>query len=256
MQIQQIRNATLKLSYAGKTFLIDPMLAVQGAYPGLEGTLNSERRNPTVALPIPLDALLAVDAVIVTHTHLDHWDEVARQQLPKTLPIFVQHDADAQLVKSSGFMDVRVMTANTGFEGVTLTKTTGQHGSDAAMAAIGEILGEVSGVVFRHPDEKTLYLAGDTVYNAHVEQALSAHRPDIVVLNCGDAQVLGLGAIIMNKEDVLAVHRATPTATLVASHMEAVNHSVLSRSELRAFAVEQGFAAQLLVPEDGQVLAL
>ena len=45
MQIQQIRNATLKLSYAGKTFLIDPMLAGQGAYPGLESTINSERRR-------------------------------------------------------------------------------------------------------------------------------------------------------------------------------------------------------------------
>ena len=203
-----------------------------------------------------MDDLLAADAVIVTHTHLDHWDEVARQQLPKTLPIFVQHDADAQLVRSSGFMDVRVMTENTGGEGIALTKTSGQHGSDAAMAAIGGILGEVSGVVFRHPDEKTLYLAGDTLYNTQVEQALSAHRPDVIVLNCGDAQVLGLGSIIMNKEDVLAVHRAAPDAILVASHMEAVNHSVLSRSELHAFAAEQGFAAQLLVPEDGQVLAL
>ncbi|MFC4425269.1 MBL fold metallo-hydrolase [Deinococcus navajonensis] len=256
MQIQQIRNATLKLTYAGKTFLIDPMLAEQGAYPGLEGTVNSDRRNPTVGLTVPLNELTAVDAVIVTHTHPDHWDEVAKAQLPKTLPIFVQHDADAELVRSSGFTDVRLLTENSEFEGITLTKTSGQHGSDAAIAAIGEILGEVSGVVFRHPDEKTLYLAGDTLYNAHVEQALSAHHPDVVILNCGDAQVVGLGSIIMNKEDVLAVHRAAPNATLIASHMEAVNHSVLSRDELRTFATEQGFAAQLLVPDDGQTVAL
>ncbi|CAM4047038.1 MBL fold metallo-hydrolase [Deinococcus marmoris] len=256
MQIQQIRNATLKLTYAGKTFLIDPMLAEQGAYPGLEGTVNSDRRNPTVALPVQLSELFAVDAVIVTHTHQDHWDDVAQQQVPRTLPIFVQHDADAQLVRSAGFTDVRLLSETSEFGGVTLTKTSGQHGSDAAIAAIGEILGEVSGVVFRHPDEKTLYLAGDTLYNDHVQQALGAYHPEVIILNCGDAQVVGLGSIIMNKEDVLAVHRAAPDAILVASHMEAVNHSVLSRDELRTFAAEQGCAAQLLVPDDGQAVTL
>ena len=30
MKIQQIRNATLKLSYGGKVFLIDPWLAAKG----------------------------------------------------------------------------------------------------------------------------------------------------------------------------------------------------------------------------------
>ena len=33
-------------------------------------------------------------------------------------------------------------------------------------------LGEVSGVVFRHPEERTLYLAGDTIWNDHVAGAL------------------------------------------------------------------------------------
>ncbi|MCY9191105.1 MBL fold metallo-hydrolase, partial [Bacillus mojavensis] len=33
MNIQQIRNSTLVVEYAGKKFLIDPMLAEKGAYP-------------------------------------------------------------------------------------------------------------------------------------------------------------------------------------------------------------------------------
>ncbi|MBB6098074.1 L-ascorbate metabolism protein UlaG (beta-lactamase superfamily) [Deinobacterium chartae] len=256
MKIQQIRNATLKVEYAGKTFLIDPMLAEQGAYPGLEGTPNSDRRNPTVGLNVAMNDLLEVDAVIVTHTHFDHWDDAARQLLPKQLPVFVQHDADAQLVASSGFSDVRLLSQNSEFEGVKLVKTSGQHGSDQAIAAIGQLLGEVSGVVFQHPAEKPLYLAGDTLFNDHVRQALEAHRPEVIILNCGDAQLIGLGSIVMNAQDVLAVHRAAPHATLIATHMEAVNHAVLSRADLRAFAAEQGFAAQLLVPDDGQTLTL
>ena len=33
MNITQIRNATIIVQYAGKKFLIDPMLADKGAYP-------------------------------------------------------------------------------------------------------------------------------------------------------------------------------------------------------------------------------
>ncbi len=87
MNIQQIRNATLKLTYAGQTFLIDPMLAEQGAYAGLQGAPNSHLSNPTVGLVVPLEELVAVDAVIVTHTHFDHWDDAAKTLLPKHLPV-------------------------------------------------------------------------------------------------------------------------------------------------------------------------
>jgi L-ascorbate metabolism protein UlaG (beta-lactamase superfamily) len=51
---QLIRNATMKLTYAGTTFLIDPMLAVKGAYKGFDGTPRSELRNPLVDLPCRL----------------------------------------------------------------------------------------------------------------------------------------------------------------------------------------------------------
>ncbi|MFC4453770.1 MBL fold metallo-hydrolase [Deinococcus sonorensis] len=256
MNIQLIRNATLRLEYAGTTFLIDPMLAEQGAYPGLQGAPNSHLRNPTARLVVPVERLSAVDAVLVTHTHFDHWDEVARERLPRHLPVFVQHDADARVVAASGFTDVRVLGDTTTFRGITLSKTAGQHGSDAAMAAIGERLGEVSGVVFQHPEEPTLYVAGDTVWNEHVARAIRAHQPAVIVLNAGDAQITGLGSIIMNTQDVLAVHRAAPDATLVAAHLEGVAHAVLSRRELRAFAAEQGFADRLVIPDDGETLTL
>ena len=111
-------------------------------------------------------------------------------------------------------------------------------------------------MVFRHPEDKTLYIAGDTIWNHHVEEALARHRPEVIVLNAGDAQVPGLGSIIMNTKDVQAVHEAAPAATLVSSHMEAVNHCLLSRAGLRDFAEAQDFAGSLRVPEDGETLTL
>lgn len=256
MKITQIRSATLIVEYAGKKFLIDPMLAPKDTYPGFPGTLNNHLRNPTVELVTPMADILAVDAVIVTHTHPDHWDQAAQILIPKTLPVFVQHQSDAEIVQSAGFYDVRILGARSFFEGVTLTKTQGQHGSDAALAASGFLLGEVSGVIFKHPDEKIVYLAGDTVWNEYVKENLAKHLPDVVILNSGDAQFLRLGSIIMGKDDVLSVHQAAPNATLVATHMEGVNHALLKRSELRAFAVQHGMARCLYVPEDGETVTV
>ena len=131
MNITHIRNATQIIDYAGKRFLIDPMLADKGAWPGFPGTARSELRNPLVELPFSRDKIVDVDAVIVTHTHDDHWDAAAIAAIPKTLPVFVQHEADAALLRSQGFQDLRLLSADSEFAGVRLLKTTsGQHGSD------------------------------------------------------------------------------------------------------------------------------
>jgi L-ascorbate metabolism protein UlaG (beta-lactamase superfamily) len=251
MHVQQIRNATLVIGYAGKRLLVDPLLADQGAYPGFAGTANSHLANPLVGLPLAMAELLDVDAVVLTHLHPDHWDEAARRLVPRGLPLFAQNELDAAALRADGFADVR-LTDGAVFEGIAMRQTGGQHGSDQVMAVIGERMGEVSGVVFSHPDEPTLYVAGDTVWNGHVEEALARHRPDVVVLNCGDAQVPGLGKIIMDQHDLLKVAQAAPRATLIASHLEAVNHCVLSRAALRGFLDEQGLRARVLVPEDGE----
>jgi L-ascorbate metabolism protein UlaG (beta-lactamase superfamily) len=216
MRVTQVRNATLIIDYARKKFLVDSMLGAKGTHPAFAGTPNSHLSNPLVGLPAPISEIIDVDAVIVTHTHLDHWDDTAKDSLPKGMPLFVQHEKDATAIQAAGFTDVRILSADTDFDGVALIKTPGQHGSDEAMQKIGARLGTVCGVVFRHPDEKTLYLAGDTVWNRYVEESLRKHAPDVIVLNCGDAQIIGLGSIIMGKQDVLEVYRAALGATIGA----------------------------------------
>lgn len=78
------------------------MLAPKGAYPGFPGTARADIRNPMVELPVDVQTLLDTDAVIVTHTHDDHWDQYAVELIAKHKPIYVQNDSDAALLRGQG----------------------------------------------------------------------------------------------------------------------------------------------------------
>ncbi|MGD2408835.1 MBL fold metallo-hydrolase [Bacillus subtilis] len=249
MEIQQIRNATLVVEYAGKKFLIDPMLAEKGAYPPFPNAPRQDQNNPLVELPTSVDNIIKdVDAVIVTHLHYDHWDEAAKEVLPKDIKLFSQNEEDATEIRNAGFKNVEVLTKDTVFEGIQLIKTKGEHGR-------GEILklaGLVCGVVFKHQSEKTLYIAGDTVWYDAVQEEIDTHQPEIIVVNGGDNQFYEGGSLIMGKEDIYETYKAAPYAKIIVSHMEAVNHWGLSKEELKSFIKEKGIASDVLVPEDGE----
>lgn len=256
---QHIRNATARLTYAGVTFLIDPYLGEKGAYAGFEGTVNSELRNPLIDLPFSIaETLKGVDAIIVTHTHDDHWDEAAQKHLPKDLPMFVQNAGDARLIRSQGFQNVQVMGQGTAFQGVTMFKTGGQHGTDQmySIPMLAEIAGDAMGVVFTAPNQKTLYLVGDTIWNYHVEHALQTHRPDVLVLNAGQAKLQGFdSSLIMGREDVLLASQKMPNAQIIAVHMDAVNHTTVTSEQMRQFVKENSLEKQVAVPKEGDKLA-
>ncbi|NMD70136.1 MBL fold metallo-hydrolase [Bacillus sp. DNRA2] len=250
MNIQLIRNATLVVQYAGKRFLIDPFLAEKGSYPPFLPSLRVCQKNPLVSLPISIGEIIRnLDAVIVTHLHLDHWDDTAKAVLPKGIKVFVQNEADADEVRNVGFVNVEVLHDDTVFDdGIQLSKTKGKHGR-------GEILkrtGQVSGVVFKHSNEKTLYVAGDTVWYDAVDAAIKTHKPDIIVVNGGDNQFLVGGSLVMGKDDIYQVYQAAPEAKIISVHMEAVNHWGLSREELKSFINEKGLSTNVFVPDDGE----
>jgi L-ascorbate metabolism protein UlaG (beta-lactamase superfamily) len=254
MNINQIRNATIVLEYAGKKFLIDPMLAEKGAYPPMQNPASNapqgDQNFPVVSLPIEsTDTIIQdIDAVIVTHLHPDHWDEAAKELLPKEIKLFAQNEKDAAAIQKDGFKNVEVLHEDTDFEGIKLIKTKGEHGR-------GEILklaGLVCGVVFKHASEKTLYVAGDTVWYDAVQEEIDTHTPDVIVVNAGDNQFIQGGSLVMSKDDVFEVSKAAPHAKIIAVHMEAVNHWTLSREELKSFVNEKGISSNVLVPDDGE----
>ena len=53
---------------------------------------------------------------------------------------------------------------------------------------------------------------------------------------------------------MLKVAHAAPAASILATHMEAVNHATLSRSNLRDFAEAKGIASRVHIPQDGETV--
>jgi len=229
-----VRHATLLVDAGETTFLVDPMLGEQGSAPPIENTPN-QRPNPLVPLP---DVPVEYDAVVVTHRHLDHFDDAAKEALPDDVPLFC-NPVEADAFTEDGFTDVRPVEDGVEYEGVTLTRTPARHGH----GDLAEQMGPVCGFVFEA--EGTLYLAGDTVWYDAVPETLDRFAPDVVVLNAGAARFTEGEEITMAAADVRAVRDATDGA-VVAVHLEAINHCLLTREALRA-ATED-----VLVPEDGE----
>ncbi|MBS1819357.1 MAG: MBL fold metallo-hydrolase [Acidobacteria bacterium] len=245
--IRLIRNATSIIRFGGRTLLLDPWLADAGAMPPVNNSPNP-RPNPLVPLPLPAREVIAgVDATLLTHTHFDHWDPAARELLAKEGLLFVQ-PADTDRVRQAGFTNVQMIEPSLEWQGISLIRTIARHGR----GDVGQRMGTVSGYVLKHAGSPTLYIAGDTIWCPEVADAIAAHAPDIIVVNAGEAQFLEGGPIIMGVDDVVQVCKAAPRAKVVAVHMEAVNHCVLSREGLRAGLERAGLAGRVAIPKDGE----
>lgn len=258
MKIRLIRNATQIITYNNKRFLVDPFLAAKGTHDPLPFTPNQHLRNPLVDLPISIDEILKdIDAVIVTHIHPDHFDDVAKEVLPKDIKMFVQNEEEFKEIQEAGFKDIEILSENgTMFDDVKLTKTKAKHAIDdetlERYTTILHINSKASGVIFTNKNEKTLYLTGDTVWYDEVEKVLNTYKPEVIVANASDGQYADGKSMIMGKEDIVKIHNICPNSTIIASHLETLNPTVVTRKELRELVAEKGISANVLIPEDGE----
>lgn len=249
MEMRLIRHATLLVTFHAKQLLVDPMLADAGTAPPVANSPN-QRPNPLVPLPVPAgDVVSGVDAVLVTHTHRDHWDDAAAQALAKHLPLFCQPEDEAK-IRAAGFTDVRPVRDAVTWSGITIHRTGGQHGS----GEVAKRLAPVSGFVLRAADEPVLYVAGDTIWCADVEQALRTYVPAVTVVNAGGAQFLEGGPITMTLDDIAAVARAASATRIVAVHMDSINHCIVRRTDLAAALERAGLTARVAIPLDGELV--
>ena len=225
------------------------MLDDEGARPPIQNSPNP-RNNPLVPLPTkPDDVVANVEAVLVTHTHSDHWDSTAEKLLPHSAPLYGQSQDEAKFL-AAGFTAVRPIDKSVEWNGIQISRTRGQHGT----GEIAKKMGPVSGFVLRADGEPTLYIAGDTIWCGAVQDALDLYEPDVIVLNAGGARFLEGNPITMSTHDVVTVCRRAPKARILPVHMDAINHCLLTREDLAFQLDAERVKERVVIPADGEWL--
>lgn len=249
MKIQLIRHATLIVSVNNKKILVDPVLSKAGSMAPIENVPN-QSYNPLVELPIDIDNIINCDAIIVTHTHRDHFDDAAAKLLCKNIPVFCQPEDEIKL-QAYGFISVHPIKDTYTWDNITFNRTKGKHGH----GLIAMKMAPVSGFVISSKGEPTVYIAGDTVWYKEVEKSIEKFKPEIVVCNCGCAQ-FGYGRpITMATEDIDKLCRRNANIQVVAVHMEAWNHCRLSRKDLISYINTNNINTNVFVPKNGEELS-
>lgn len=249
--VQLVRNATLVIEYAGKKILVDPMLSPKGAIDSWAGI----QKNPTVELTIPVEEIVKdIDLVIVTHTHEDHFDKPASSTLNKSVELIMQ-PADKEFFKKEGFINATVVEGQKVWNGITINRVEGKHGSGKVL----EMMGKTSGFVLQAKNQPTVYIVGDTIWNEDIKKDIETFKPDYIIVNSGGALMKDFSdtPIIMNEVQTMALIAASGKAKVIAVHMDALDHCFTTRAILKKKASELKIGQdKLIIPEDGEKLIL
>lgn len=250
MYLRLVRHATIILGINDRTILVDPIFSGKGSMEPVKAVKN-QSRNPLVDLSVSLDTLLSCHGVLVTHTHMDHFDEEAARLLPKDKQIFCQ-PRDRDKLLGYGFTKVTAVGRRFDWEGISISRTPARHGHGATAL----MMAPVSGFVLSSPKAPTVYICGDSVFYSGTANILERYKPDIVVCNAGEATFASGRPITMGIEDIDKIHRHSPAAKIVAVHLESWNHCVLTREALRSYVTGNNLQDQVFIPDDGEELAL
>lgn len=252
--IQLVRNATLKIRYAGHTLLIDPVFADKGTLMSALGV----NKSPRVHLTMPIAEITEdADMVLLTHNHIDHYEPSVSQHLPKDIPFYVQpQDKDA--IEQDGFTRVEAIEETKAINGMIIYRTTGRHG----FGQIGQMMGPASGYVLTAEGFPSIYIMGDCKWEACIRKTVERFKPDYIVVNSGGAIFPEFskvdGSIIPDENEVMQMlDELSAHIKLIAVHMDAIDHCQTTREILRNEAWHYGADMnRLIIPEDGEIINL
>lgn len=248
MEIQQLRSATMLVSFGPHRLLVDPMLADVGAMPGFKMFGGGRKRNPLVPTPPQTSgALERATGVLITHEHPDHFD-LAGRAWTKTagLPVWANR-MDVPRLRRKG-LDARSLEE--GGLGVELEVVPSRHGR----GMLGWMLGPVAGYYLAPDGEPSLYITGDSILTDSVRDAIARLQPDVIVAPAGAANMGIGGDILFSVDELVELARLAPAA-VVFNHLEALDHCPTTRAGLRQRMGAEGLLERVHVPDDGEVMS-
>lgn len=187
-----IGNATTLIRLGGFTVLTDPnfLHAGQRAYLG-KGLWSRRVREPSLQ---PAD-LPALDLVVLSHLHGDHFDRVARADLARSQPVVTTPRA-AQRLRRWDFDARGLETWEThvevrGQESLRVESLPGIHARGLMRAALPPVMGSLLEHRVGGEVRRRVYLSGDTLTGDHLDEIHRRHPElDLAVMHLGGTRVL------------------------------------------------------------------
>ncbi|WP_346620558.1 MBL fold metallo-hydrolase [Blastococcus montanus] len=213
-------NATMLLRIGGFTLLTDPSFLRRGQRAYLGKGLWTKRLTDPALQPAQLPAL---DAILLSHLHGDHWDDVATRHLDKETPLVTTQEAAAALSRK-GFAatsDLRPWQQHVlaggpaGEEELRITAVPGVHGPGPLAHVLPPVMGSVLELV-RHGEVGWRgYISGDTLYRPFLGEVLERCGPlDVVIPHLGGTKALGLTVTMDGRQGADLVELLKPPVTV------------------------------------------
>jgi len=257
-----VGTATTVLRLGPFTLLTDPNFVRKGQRVHLGYGLTSKRRTDPALTPAQLPAY---DALVLSHLHGDHFDRVARRELPKQPPVVTTERAADTLRKwgftaAAGLDHWSSWDTVRGDERLRITAVPGQHGPAAIHRLLPPVIGTVLDLETRRAGswqrDLRVYITGDTLDVPRLNE-VSERFPDVdvMVTHLGGTKVLGVLVTMDGRQGTDLVERVRPR-TVVPVHYD--DYGVF-RSPLADFVDEmssRGHAARLRTVGRGQTVDL
>ena len=188
-------NATTLLRLGPFTLLTDPNFLHRGQRAHLGYGLLSKRLTDPALVPAQLPAL---DAILLSHMHGDHWDRVATKALPKGTPVVTTAEA-ARCLGDRGFTDTsdllpwQTHELSHGDASLRITAVPGVHGPGFLDRLLPQVMGSVLELVRDGAVTWRGYISGDTLYRPFLGEVLERCGPlDVLVPHLGGTRVAGV----------------------------------------------------------------
>jgi L-ascorbate metabolism protein UlaG (beta-lactamase superfamily) len=254
LKIHHLRNATMVIETEKDVILVDPMLGAIGILPPFTFIRFRAKRNPTVALPEKCNTILErVTHCIITHQHPDHIDLKGEKFLrDRKIPITCSIKDQKYFIKKGLNVTNSInYWKRTSFLGGSIEGIPAKHG----YGVVSKLMGNVMGFYIELPTQKSIYLTADSIYTQEVDKVLSEYKPNISVLACGSAQFDVFQPLLMRMKDIVKFVKQS-SGKVIANHLESLNHCPTTRVGLKQELEKHGLADKVLIPEDGEMIAL
>jgi L-ascorbate metabolism protein UlaG (beta-lactamase superfamily) len=257
-----IGTATSLLRLGPFTLLTDPNFLRRGQRVHLGYGLTSRRRTDPALTP---GQLPAYDALVLSHLHGDHFDRVARRELPRQPPVITTGKAAETLQKwgftgATGLDPWAVWETARDTRRLRVTAVPGQHGPAGIHRLLPPVIGTVLDLETQEPGgwrrDLRVYVTGDTL-NVPRLREITERFPDIDVMitHLGGTRVLGVLVTMDDRQGTDLVERIRPRAVIPIHHDD---YGVFT-SPLSNFVAEmrrRGHAARLRIVDRGATVDL